>query len=122
MQVLASIQALLLVIGYMPLPHHCWQSLVLCVQVLTSIQATHVMLHCEPEVPIKDMLFEFIAAKYGYESEEELVVNGAGVTDQDWNRAVDYFNSVSPYSPRQPWYVPIPQKHVSSKPASLTLY
>ena len=109
MQVLASIQALLLVIGYMPLPHHCWQSLVLCVQVLTSIQATHVMLHCEPEVPIKDMLFE-------------LVVNGAGVTDQDWNRAVDYFNSVSPYSPRQPWYVPIPQKHVSSKPASLTLY
>ena len=91
-------------------------------QVLTSIQATYVMLHCEPEVPIKDMLFEFIAAKYGYANEEELVANGAGVTDREWNCALAYFDSVSPYSPRQPWYVPIPQKHISSTPASLTLY
>ena len=96
---------------------------VVFVQVLTSTQATHVLLHAEPESPIKELLLDCLAQRHDFASKADIIANTTqSCQDKDWDCILSYFDSVSPYAPLQAGYVPISNTATIRKPSVMTMY
>ena len=86
-------------------------------QVLTVKQAAQLLISLEPQQPIREEMWNYLARQYGYPTKEQVILNAPfGPTPLEWDCAWQYTEGVSPSVPVNTDYVPVQKTVPAAKP------